>query len=100
MNIIRIDSSNLAEHLDDLLALSNEFLELICGQGPRPAEDGRRVLESMIANAPTTVLLKAEGEEGTPMMLKTEAINRLVGLLPHPKHDVGQETVRSATRCA
>jgi hypothetical protein len=64
MGIIKITDENLAEHLDDLVALSAEFLQIVCDQAPRGSGEGGAVIESMVASAPPTAIVKVEGDDG------------------------------------
>ena len=63
MRIIKITDENLAEHLDDLVALSDGFLQIVCDQAPRGSGE-RAVIASMVASAPSTAILKVEGDDG------------------------------------
>ena len=67
MRIIKIDAENLEDYAADLVAISNEFLGLVCEQESRGEEEGRKVLEQMVANSPTTVVMLVEDAEGNPI---------------------------------
>ena len=64
MDIIPITPENLDAHLAALIALNGEFLKLVCDQAPRGHDEGREVLQQMVANAPTTGVLLARNADG------------------------------------
>jgi len=66
VHIIEITEANIPQHLNDLVALGDEFLEQICAQKPRGHEESARILAEMAASSNTGLLL-VEDEEGAPI---------------------------------
>ena len=57
MAILRITKDNWELFCDELIDLSDEFLQLVCHQNPRTATASREVLAAMVATSNTVVLL-------------------------------------------
>ena len=88
-----ISFAEFTEGIEDILAKGSVLVELV---DKLVSEKTPEVLVK------TVELLKMlmQGEEGTPLALKTEIISRLMGLLPHPKHEVPLSLLIFVTKSA
>lgn len=68
MIIVRISKETLGDHIDDLIALSDEFLESLGNSKSRTAVEKREILWRMV-EAPQTVLLMMTGGDECPIGL-------------------------------
>ncbi len=64
MKIIKIQQSNLEEHLDNLIGLNDEFLESLGTIKERTLLEKQRIIESMVTPGSSTTLLIVLEEDG------------------------------------